>query len=81
MLFLLVDNSPQFLKKKWWFYVDHEDENWLEHILFEQWLYFEPPELLSVVHSYEDFAEPCFVFGKCKLRLPEAEGKLQPLVC
>ena len=37
-LYMAVDKLPQFLKEKWWFYVDHKDEEWPDLIMFEKWL-------------------------------------------
>ena len=34
-LYMAVDNLPQVLKEKWWFYVDDKNE---DLILFEKWL-------------------------------------------
>ena len=37
-LYVAVDKLPQVLKEKWWFYVDDEDEDWPDLIMFEEWL-------------------------------------------
>ena len=37
-LYMAVDNLPQILKEKWWFYVDDKDEYWPDLIMFEIWL-------------------------------------------
>ena len=33
-----VEKLPQFLKEKWWFYVDDRDEDCPDSIMFEKWL-------------------------------------------
>ena len=35
-LYMAVDKLPQVLKEKWWFYVDDEDEDWPDLIMFEK---------------------------------------------
>ena len=35
-LYMAVDKLPQFLKEKWWFYVDDKDEDWPDLIRFEK---------------------------------------------
>ena len=37
-LYMAVDKPTQVLKEKWWFYVDHKDEDWPDLIKFEKWL-------------------------------------------
>ena len=37
-LYMAVDNLPQVLEEKWWFYVDDQDEDWPDLILFKKWL-------------------------------------------
>ena len=37
-LYMAVDNLHQVLTEKWWFYVDDEDENWSDLIMFKKWL-------------------------------------------
>ena len=34
-LYMAVDKLPQVLKEKWWFYVDHKDEDWPDRIMFK----------------------------------------------
>ena len=35
---MAVGKLPQFLKEKWWFYVDNKDKDWPDLVLFEKWL-------------------------------------------
>ena len=37
-LYMAVDELPQVLKEKWWFYVDDKNKDWLDLIMFETWL-------------------------------------------
>ena len=37
-LYMAVDNLPQILKEKWWFFVEDKDEDWPDLIMFEKWL-------------------------------------------
>ena len=34
-LHITLDNLPQVLKEKWWFWFDDRDENWPDLIIFE----------------------------------------------
>ena len=35
---MALDKLPQYLKEKWWFYVDDKDEDWPDLIMFKKWL-------------------------------------------
>ena len=37
-MYMAVDELPQVLKEKWWFYVNDKDEHWPDLIMFEKWL-------------------------------------------
>ena len=37
-LYMAVDELPQILKEKWWFYVDDKDKDWADLITFEKLL-------------------------------------------
>ena len=37
-LYIAVDNLPQIVKEKWWFYADDKDKDWPDLIMFEKWL-------------------------------------------
>ena len=45
-LYMAVDNLPQVLKEKWWFYVDDKDEDWPDLIMFEKKL-----QMIALVHE------------------------------
>ena len=47
-LYLAVDKVPQFLKEKWWFFFDDKDEDWLDLIMFEKWLF----RIAFVLYNY-----------------------------
>ena len=34
-LYMAVDKLPQVVKEKWWFYVNHKDEDWPDLIMFK----------------------------------------------
>ena len=35
---MALEELPQFLREKWWLYVDDKDEDWPDIIMFEKWL-------------------------------------------
>ena len=45
-LYMAVDEQPQVLKEKWWFYVDEKDEDWTDLTMLEKWL-----SRLALVHE------------------------------